>query len=301
MGGSLAKAEGIVDAELTAAISVTMDVVTSIRTTVTNINQITISGNCELNIDTLNQGNIATLDMTSMTTAVMDNKFEQDVKQAVTQAADAAAKAALGIAASDSEAIMQSIILISTAVKSSVQNLVQTDVTNENIWGCADQGHANIRIFNQTNAVSSITKAVTNTEQVTTATQTAVQDITQYIKSLATGLDPTILAVMAVAVVLAIIGVSLFGVNKVANLLVTPQFWFVVSLTATLGASILDLIKLTGLTVWPYSKDDADRNRAIFLISSIVGGAALLSTGITGYMVVKSKSQQATTGQLQGF
>jgi hypothetical protein len=168
--------------------------------------------------------------------------------------------------------------------------MVQSDTLNANVFSCTDHVNFNVRVFNMSNVATIVSKAVTTSTQMTQATQTAVADITQEVKSLAKGLDPTAMIVIAVVVVVALIGAGMFGLNKVANVMLSLQFWFIVSLLAALGATAVDLIRLGGTSIWPYKKDDADRNRAILIISSIVGGAALLATGATGFMLVKNKN-----------
>ena len=285
MGGAFSKATTIVEAEINSALSVLQKTMSSSVSHITNINQLTIGPGCNFNVDEINMSNYATVEMSTLVEATMDAKFTQDVEAAVKQAADSAAKAGLGIASSESDAITRSITNISAAIVHTIQNIMQSDVINENILTCVGV-NVNTRVLDMKNDVKVMMKSVTTSQEVVDAKQSAVLDIAQEVKSLAEGMDPMAILGAIVVVVLVVIGAGLFGVNKVVDILISTKFWFLASLVAMLGGATVDLLRIgASSSIWPYKKDATERNKNILIVSSIVGGIGLVGTVITGFMI----------------
>ena len=250
------------------------------------MNESTIGEGCTFKAETLNMGNYAKVDTKSVISAVMDSKFQQDVQTAIQQAAESAAKAGIGISASESDAITRSITTISTSVTNSVRSIVQTDVSQHNIFSCAGQdANVDIVLFDMNNDAKTLSQQITSSSEVTTAEQTAVTDIAQEIKSLASGLDPTALVGIILAIFLLVGGGAFFGVNKVVNLLTSAQFWFIVSLVGTVGGAGISLLRIGNGAVWPYETDNKTKNNSVLIVSLVVGGISAAAMAITGYMI----------------
>jgi hypothetical protein len=281
MGGSSSKATSIVENEIMSGLSVIQRTISSAKSTITSINELHVGAGCHIKADEINMGNYATVNMKTLTQSMMDAKFTQDIQEAIKQAADSAAKAGIGIAASDSEAISRSITNISAAVTHSIQNIVQSDVISENIFTCMDGSDVDVKIINLKNDVKALLDAVTSSQEVLDAKQSAVIDIAQEIKSLASGLDPTALISIVVLIFVLIGGGAFFGVTKVVNLLTSTQFWFIVSLLGAAGGAAIDLARIGGDNVWPYKKGDDKRNKTILTFASIVGGVGLFGLFFT--------------------
>jgi hypothetical protein len=291
MGGASSKATAIVDAEINSALSVMQNVVTENSSTVTQINQIVVGPGCVIKGDTLNMGNYAQINMSSMVSAIMKPDFEQDVQAAVSQAADAAAKAGLGIAAADSATITKSITTISAAITQSIRNTLSSTVNQQNLIPCQG-GTIEYRVINMVNDMSAITKTVTEATQVTTARQSTIIDIAQEVKSLAEGLDPTMLALIGLAILLVVVGVGFVGAGKAVSILLKPSFWMMVSLLVGLAGTALALIKLGGDGTWPYKVDEPEHNKTVLTIAGIMAGVGFVGTGITGFLVVKTEGNK---------
>ena len=282
MGASTSKATTIVDAEISSALSVFQNVVSENSTIMSQTNYIELH-NCTLNDSDINQGNYASLDLASTVTATMDAKFQQDVQAAIKQAADSTAKAAIGMAASDSAAVTRSITKISAAITQSVRNTINSQEVQTSIYKCFDSAHNNSPIT-QKNDILKVMKLITTSSQVTEARQSAILDIAQEVKSLATGLDPTLLALIILAIVVAVGGVGVVGVNKVVNIFLSVKFWFLVSLLTTLGGIFVDMIRIGGDGTWPYKKRDAAHNKNVMIVSSSIAGIGAVGAIATGYM-----------------
>jgi hypothetical protein len=289
MGASESKAKAIVETMVNAGISVTQQVISENKTSISQINEIVMGGGCTINAKTLSMGNYAKVDMKSVTNAVMNSEFEQDVQNAIKQAADSAAKAGIGISSSESDSITRSVTSISTAVTNSVRNVMQTESTQHNTFKCKQGDEVNVVLFDMKNDIKTVSQMITSSEQVTQAQQSAKNDIAQEIKSLATGLDPTALIGIILAIVLVVGGGAFFGVNKAVNLLTSAQFWFIVSLVGTAGGLGLAMLRLGNGAVPPYKKDDKERNNAILIISLVVGGISAAALAVTGFMITRPK------------
>ena len=289
MGASTSKATTIVDAEISSALSVFQNVVSENTTVMSQNNYIELH-NCTLTDSAINQGNYAYLDLASTVTATMDSKFQQDVQAAIKQAADSTAKAAIGMAASESAAVTRSITKISAAITQSIKNTISSQEVQSSIYKCFDSAHNNSPIT-QKNDVQKVIKLITTSSQMTEARQSAILDIAQEVKSLATGLDPTMLALIALAIVLAVGGIGVVGVNKAVNVLLSAKFWMLITLLIGLGGTGLALVRLGGDGTWPYKKGDKARNKTVLTVAGVLAGMGFIGAGATGYLVYMTEKK----------
>lgn len=292
MGGAQAKATTIVDAEINAAIKVMQSVFTSNKSTGASINIMNMSGNCKIKVDTLNMSNLMRVNMKAVVETMQDGTFDTMVETAVAQAADAAAKAGLGIAAASSQAITNSIQNISTTMSQTISNSIQSQTLTENLFSCTDNNDFEARILNMSNVTEVVTDIVTKSSQVSDVRQSAIMEITQEVKSKAEGLDPTMLALIGLAILLVVVGVGFFGAGKAVSLLLKPQFWMMISLLVGLSGTALALIKLGGDGTWPYKKDDEARNKTVLSVAGVMAGVGFVGTAVTGFIVYKSDQKK---------
>jgi len=141
------------------------------------------------------------------------------------------------------------------------------------------------------NDMQAIIKSITGSKQVVDARQTAIQDIAQEVKSLATGLDPTMLALIALAIVLAVGGVGFFGVNKAVNVLLSAKFWFLITLLLGLGGTALALIRLGGDGTPPYQKGKTEHNKTVLTVAGVMAGMGFVGAAATGYLVFMTEKK----------
>lgn len=292
MGGAQAKATAIVDAEINAAISALQSTFSANKSTNTSINMINMTGGCKFKVDTLDMSNFTKVNMKAVVESMQDGTFDTAVSEKVAQAADAAAKAGLGIAAANSTAITNSIENISTVISQSISNTIQSQTVSENLFSCGDKDDFDARIFNMGNVTETVTDIVTKSSQVSSVRQSAIMEIAQEVKSKAEGLDPTMLALIGLAILLVVVGVGFVGAGKAVSILLKPSFWMMISLLVGLAGTALALIKLGGDGTWPYKKDDPEHNKTVLTVAGIMAGVGFIGTGITGFIVAKTEGKK---------
>jgi hypothetical protein len=295
MGSAHSIAESIVNAEISAGISVVQNVIVKNSVSIDNINEIDLK-NCTLNVNQLNMGNYASIDMSTLSSAIMDSETQQDMRQAIKQAADAAAMNALGVTSSNSKAISNSITTISAAISNTMQAETSASGSGSNLFKC-ESSAVNVRIFNMKNLTDDVQNMTSTSKLISSAKQTAIQDITSQAKALSKGYDLGTLGMIALGViavlVLSYVMMVTKGVDVLIGTLTSFKFWFLLGL----GGSVISLVFSSFYLskTWPYKINDDDGNKKKLKAFGISMGISLCVVLGAGLGIYLSRDKQEST------
>lgn len=253
MGVGQSKAESIVESIVNSGISVVKTTMNKTTTPITNINEIDLTGCDGIVISDVTMKNFATVDVSSVVTALSDTELQQQIAKAMQAQAESEVIGGLGWQQSQVDSITKSITNLSTAVNESVSNMAEASTTQINRITCGGAKNAIVRKVDMENTTKLLLNMVTESESVTMAKAALEEDLAAQGVSKTKGFDPT----MIIFLIVAIIAFFLFGgLGLIAKTLLSTSFWMIACGAATGFFIYMIVSSWTG--TWPGAKPPTD-------------------------------------------
>lgn len=302
MGAQVSVSQSYVKDVLSASTSVINKIISETSTPTDMTQIVNFEGCTDVSVGTINQSQLATMDVTATLKALQSTEASAAVESAVTALAQAETTGGFGFNASDSQTVVNKSIALSAAVLNVAQNSLDASIKQSQVFQCKNSSGLSVNVVDQSQVAHTIARSVADNSQIAQISQDIKDTIDATAKSKATGYDPMGIAI----ILLAVVCVGGLGALWYAGKLGTSMnTWMLVSALGSAFSLMIFCMSFAG--IWPSVKVDPDFDseselKAKRKQNNIIRAVTGTTTGVFGalaaglfYYSRKSKKQDQSS------